>query len=87
MREIVISRNIEDKKYRIISFSSTDGEFKVHEDVIKEFNDLTPFYEAINYSVRDDYDEKITIKHLFNSMEIMGYECSENVLLPYFSKM
>ena len=83
MKEIVISKNLEEKKYRIVSLYVTKPEFDIHGDMIEKFNE-TPFHHASHYMAIDDYNEKSTVKHLFDSMDVIGFECSGNVLLPEF---
>lgn len=82
MKEFVISENCEDKKYRITSFAVTESEFNAHEEAINKFNNVTPFYLAFHYLVRNDYDENVMAKRLLDSMEIIGYESLENVAFP-----
>lgn len=83
MKEIVISKNEEDKKYCIRSFFITENEFNAHAELIDKFNE-TPHYRAFHCLSYNDYDEIMRAKCWHDSMEIIGYEYSENVLLPDF---
>lgn len=84
MEDIIIVKNLEDKKYRISSFRVNESEFKVHEDAILEFNEKTPFYMAFHYLARNDYDKEVMVRCLLDGMDIIGYKSSESISYPMF---
>lgn len=84
MYEFVLVKDTEDKKYSIRMFSVTKSAYKKHENIITKFNESFPFCTAYHYSANNEYDAEMMRNSLLDSVEIVGYKHSENIVFPCF---
>ena len=81
MKFLVLTRNSEDKIYKITGVSVDEKQKEKYEKIIQAFNNGLHL-NAIGEFCRNEYDEKKTIEKWRTSMEIISYEESSDCVTP-----
>ena len=81
MKFLALTRNSEDKIYKITGVSVDEKQKEKYEKIIQAFNNGLHL-NAIGEFCRNEYDEKKTIEKWRTSMEIISYEESSDCATP-----